>query len=81
MLNPVQFKRNPQYAAKEQIFELAENGELIGKCPWWIDGGRKGKQNFAKSHAKTCINWYRDMGISQKRIVVDLDRCLFWVVS
>lgn len=83
MLGTVECERNPQYVAKEKIYQLAEDGEIISKCPWWIDGGSKGKQEFAKKDAKWCLDTL-EKEWSQPRIprtVVDLTRGLFWIIK
>lgn len=83
MLGPVEYERNPQYIAKEKIYQLTENGEIISKCPWWIDGGQKGKQELAKSDAKWCIDQLeKEYNIPRKpRLVLDLTRGLLWKIS
>lgn len=80
MLGIIETLNNPQYIAKERIFQLAENGEIISKCPWWIDGGRTGKQNAAKSDAKYCVDKLKEYGVTTTRIVVDLDRGILWKI-
>ena len=81
-LTPKEASLNPQYISKRRVVTLARDsqGKWVESCrvAWWSDNPAKDSRHEARVAVRQLK---RTWGVDAERMVVDLDRCLFWVIT
>jgi len=73
---------NPQYLSKRRVITLGRVQPApwreSSRTAWWADDPPGDARREARSVVRALkLNW----GVEAERMVVDLDHCLFWIIS